>query len=104
MTMMEYLRQVVALGLPELACSIVDYRDQVEAHLEFYLQPVPEGSESIRALMVEALELLLEGLDLIEAALYEEVELGSGLAQTQEAFDILASLEYECEQKRLLAA
>ncbi len=104
MQMIEYLRQAATLSCPGLAESLDDYHHRV-CQLHHYYWESPESL--VRELMCEALELLAGALEGLIAVMMEEESpsfLGAFISQAEEAFDILASVEYEVEQARVLAA
>lgn len=85
----------------EIAVTLEDRQDRLAALYEKYESAAPsDNSATLRELMMEALQLIHNGLD--EILDYgdepEEGLLDSGLAAAEEGNDVLESLRYVLEQ------
>lgn len=107
--LLAYLRDLathLALGsaLPweSVNRSLESIQESLEARMEAYQQPGPEGTEAVREFMLESLELFLGAVD----AVYDYLEsknteyLSQAVVLAEEANDILSSIEYAVEQQR----
>lgn len=107
--LLNYLRDLAghlalgtALDWDSVNRSLESIQEALESRLEAYQEPGPEGTEAVREVMVESLELFLGAVD----ALYDFLEskhaehLSRAVLQAEEANDILSAIEYAIEQNR----
>lgn len=81
--------------------ALEDVQDNVSAiYADYEENPAPKGAETLRELMMEALQLIHQGVEefLLFAEDLQEERLAEGVALAEEGHDIMESIRYAVEQ------
>ena len=105
--LLEYLRDVVPQlrEQGEMSEETADALERIQAHVEtvynsYEAEEAPDGAETLRDLMLEALQLIYQGVEelLVFGEELDEEFLTTGLALVEEGHDVMNSIRHAVEQ------
>lgn len=85
----------------EILDNLEDIQDNVSAmYADYEENPAPKGAETLRELMMEALQLIHQGVEefLLFAEDLEVTHLAEGVSLAEEGHDIMESIRYAVNQ------